>query len=108
MALPRPCRRCGRPGTTTGLCPSCTSVANAVREQGRGTAAQRGYDAEHRRRAAALRREGRRCCLCGTPIDYALRAPDPRSFTAHHLTRDKRGPLDAAHRDCNERAGAPQ
>lgn len=71
----------------------------------------RGYDAEHEARAAALRadaeRRGLPCGLCFEKIDFSLRSPHPRSFVAHHLTRDKRGPIGPAHRRCNERAGQP-
>jgi hypothetical protein len=74
----------------------------------RSSRQSRDYDAEHDRRAAELRQtaEERRwpCSLCHLPIDYRLRSPHPRSFTAHHV-KDKRGPLAPAHRDCNERQG---
>lgn len=99
----RPCVDCGKPGTRTGRCADCTRA----RERRRGTAADRGYDAEHQSRAAALRAQQRACCLCGADIDTTLRAPHPLSFSAHHLTGDKRGPMDAAHLVCNERAGRP-
>lgn len=85
------------------MCPTCTRA----KDQARGTTAQRGYGGEHKTRAAALRKERRPCALCGHGIDYTLHAPHPLSFTAHHTTADKRGPLDAAHRVCNERAGKP-
>lgn len=72
---------------------------------------QRGYDSEHSRRSDHLRQEakdkGWPCVLCDRPIDFALRAPHPFSFAAHHTTRDKRGPLAPSHKRCNERAGQP-
>lgn len=108
MALTKPCVRCGRPGTTRGKCDNCRRIDDARREQERGTAAERGYDAEYFRRRAALAKLRRSCCLCGTPIDYSLKAPHPGAFSAHHLTQDKRGPIDAAHLGCNESAGKPQ
>ena len=89
-------------------CPVSTRRDNAAREATRATPAARGYDARHKRRALMLRNERRPCCLCGGAIDYRLKAPDPQSFTAHHTTADKAGPLDAAHRVCNERAGKPR
>lgn len=98
----KPCLDCGRP-RTPGRCPAC----QAKRDSQRGTTTDRGYGTDHQRRSAALRELQRACCLCGQAIDYTLRGPHPRSFTAHHLTRDKRGPMDAAHRVCNERAGQP-
>jgi hypothetical protein len=76
-------------------------------DERRGTPVERGYDAAHRQRALALRHERRACCLCGHGIDYRLRSPDPGSFSVQHLTPDKAGPIDAAHRRCNERAGSP-
>lgn len=103
----RPCLDCGRPGTT-GRCPTCKARHQQTTDQRRGTPAQRGYDADHYRRAADLRAKRRPCCLCHGPIDYLLRTPHPLSFTAHHLTGDKLGPMDAAHRVCNERAGRPR
>lgn len=30
-------------------------------------------------------RENRPCSLCGKPIDYTLKWPDPGSFTADHV-----------------------
>jgi hypothetical protein len=78
-----------------------------LRESLRGTPAERGYDAEYRRRRATLKQLRRACCLCGGEIDYTAKAPAPASFSAHHLTRDKRGAIDAAHLLCNDRAGQP-
>jgi hypothetical protein len=85
------------------LCRTCQAKADTQR----GSTAERGYGTEHQRRSADLRALRRACCLCGRGIDYTLRSPHPWSFTAHHLTRDKSGPMDAAHRVCNERAGKP-
>lgn len=92
----RPCLACGTPGTR-GRCDNCG---------GRRTTA-RGYGADHQRRVAALRTQANPCALCGQPIDYTLRSPHPGSFSAHHTTDDKRGPIVASHRLCNEQAGQP-
>jgi hypothetical protein len=85
--------------------------ARAARERYRPSAAARGYGGEHRRRALALRTRSQLdhapCMLCDQPIDYALRAPHPLSFAAHHTTPDKLGPMVPSHRVCNERAGRP-
>lgn len=107
MTLPKPCYSCGNPTRNGSRCPTCQTTVNAEREATRATPAQRGYDAQHQRRAAALRKQGGPCALCGNNIDYQLRSPDPWSFSAHHVTDDKRGPMVAAHRRCNERAGKP-
>jgi 5-methylcytosine-specific restriction endonuclease McrA len=47
------------------------------------------------------------CHICGQPIDYTLRHPDPLSFVVDHLVPLARGGTDAlankaaAHRSCN-------
>jgi 5-methylcytosine-specific restriction endonuclease McrA len=47
------------------------------------------------------------CWICGQPIDYALKHPDPKSFVVDHVVPLAKGGLDvienkrAAHRDCN-------
>ena len=104
----RICQTCDGLHQSGVPCPVSTRRDNAAREATRATPAARGYDARHKRRALMLRNQRRPCCLCGGAIDYRLKAPDPQSFTAHHTTADKTGPLDAAHRVCNERAGKPR
>lgn len=55
----------------------------------------------------------RPCCICGEPIDYRLRWPNPRSFSVQHLVSRKIRPdltfdvmnCDAAHLDCNQSQG---
>lgn len=62
---------------------------------------------------AEVRARRRPCCLCGQPIDYSLRYPDPQSFTVQHVKdwhghpelREDPANLDAAHKLCNETAG---
>lgn len=103
----KPCLVCGTPSAGS-RCPAHQAQYQAAVDERRGTPAERGYGAEHKRRALALRAQRRGCCLCGLPIDYDLRAPSPGAFSAHHLTGDKSGPLDAAHKVCNEREGKPQ
>ena len=99
----KPCVRCGVPGTRNGICPTCQVFTS----RGPGSTTKRGYGSTHQRRAAALRGRGLPCSLCGQEIDYQLTAPHPHSFTAHHTTRDKSGPIAPAHRFCNEREGKP-
>lgn len=53
------------------------------------------------------------CGICGEPIDYTLKHPDPRSYVVDHILPIKHGGLDelfmpdgtpqkqAAHRECN-------
>lgn len=58
-----------------------------------------------------IRRTKAPCHLCGKPIDYSLRSPDPKSFVVDHVVPLARGGLDelankaAAHRDCNRTKG---
>jgi len=58
----------------------------------------------HRKVLAA---SGAACHICGQPIDYTLRYPDPMSFVADHVVPLNRGGADrlenkrAAHRGCN-------
>lgn len=73
--------------------------------------AQRNTATRDRHRALIAR--GRPpCALCGEPIDYALRWPDPRCFVVDHKVPLHRGGADtlgnkqAAHRDCNRAKGA--
>ena len=110
MALTKPCVRCGKPGTATGKCDTCkrADATNSERARERGTTSARGYGTEYQRRRAALKKLRRDCCLCGEPIDYTLRYPNPGSFSGQHLTLDKQGPIDAAHLGCNLRAGSPK
>lgn len=56
-----------------------------------------------------LRRQGRPCYLCGEPIDYTLRTPDPMSFELDHIEPVSTAPErehdptnhGATHRRCN-------
>jgi 5-methylcytosine-specific restriction endonuclease McrA len=65
-------------------------------------------------RARLLRRARRDrlpCHLCGLPIDYTLRTPDPGSFEADHVEPHSLGGTDSldnlrpAHRACNRSKG---
>lgn len=71
-------------------------------------------DHAYRRAAARLRAKaeasGAPCAFCGGAIDYALRPPHPRSFSADHVTPLSRGgqlmgELRPAHLFCNASAG---
>lgn len=59
---------------------------------------------QHRR---YIRRTKPPCHICGDPIDYTLRSPDPWSFVVDHVIPIARGGADvlenkaAAHRSCN-------
>ena len=58
----------------------------------------------HRRTIAA---QGKPCWICGKPIDYALKWPDPKCFVVDHVVPiDKGGPdvlenCRPAHHRCN-------
>jgi hypothetical protein len=98
-----PCLDCGTPTRGRTRCP----VHTQTHRMQRASTTQRGYGSQHQARAALLRAQQLPCTLCGRDIDYALHAPHPMSYTAHHPTRDKAGPLLPAHRVCNEQAGQP-
>lgn len=99
--LTRPCVDCGRPGTN-GRCPACRSAYNARRDAARGTPAERGYDAAHRRlrrQWSALVDAGQvRCARCGQPIH-------PGQAWALDHTDDRTGYLGPSCADCNAIAG---
>jgi 5-methylcytosine-specific restriction endonuclease McrA len=54
-----------------------------------------------------LRQRRGNCGICGLPIDYTLKWPDPMCFVADHITPLTAGGLDilankqAAHNTCN-------
>lgn len=56
---------------------------------------------------AAIRRGSPPCALCGEPIDYALRWPDPMCYVVDHKVALAQGGEDmlankqAAHNRCN-------
>jgi hypothetical protein len=88
-------------------CPACQQASNRNRDQKRGTRQQRGYGAEHAKRAkqvvTAALASGTGCCYCGGPPTPA----DP--FVGCHIYAQSRGgpangPLAAGHRSCNSRA----
>ena len=62
-----------------------------------------------RRHRAAIARTKPPCALCGDPIDYSLKWPDPMCFVADHVIPVKLGGPDtldnkqAAHNDCNRK-----
>jgi 5-methylcytosine-specific restriction endonuclease McrA len=59
---------------------------------------------QHRR---AIARTKPPCGICGQPIDYALKSPDPMSFEVDHIIPRAAGGPDtlenkqASHRKCN-------
>ena len=70
------------------------------------TATPRSSTARDRHRKA-IRRTRPPCGVCGEPIDYTLRYPDPMSYTVDHVVPLAKGGSDeldnkqAAHRKCN-------
>lgn len=61
-----------------------------------------------RKRARCLAPDPLFCALCGEQIDKTLKAPHPRSAVADHIDPVSRGghnlgPLQPAHKDCNEK-----
>ena len=71
----------------------------------RNTTQQERHRARHRATQAA-------CHICGNPIDYTLRWPDPKSFVVDHIIPIARGGphtfenTAAAHADCNSKKRA--
>ncbi len=71
----------------------------------RNAATQLKHRAKHRSRKAA-------CHICGEPIDYTLKWPDPRCFVVDHVTPIAKGGTHtfdntaAAHADCNSKKRA--
>lgn len=72
-------------------------------------------DKQYRAKRAALKQRVARyrlpCVVCSEPIDLALRAPHPRSFSADHVTEisaggDLLGELQPTHLGCNSARGA--
>ena len=59
------------------------------------------------RHRAIIAKTGAPCALCGEPIDYSLRYPDPDSFVVDHVVPLNRGGDDvlanktASHNRCN-------
>lgn len=74
-------------------------------------------DSLRKKHRAIIARSKPDCHICGEPIDYALRYPDPRCFVVDHLHPVAKGGSDllsnkaAAHHGCNStkraRAYAP-
>jgi len=84
-------------------CAPCQAERDRERQAARPKTAERGYGADHRRRAAEVLDGATQCCYCGRP-------PEPGdSFVACHIYAQSRGgpkdgPLAAGHRSCNARA----
>lgn len=92
--MPTICARCGStctaPAWAKGMCPPCSGQYNAQR----GSAHQRGYGVEHRRRRAEVLEPGAVCHWCGAPatqVDHV--APVARGGAG--------GPLVPACAPCN-------
>jgi 5-methylcytosine-specific restriction endonuclease McrA len=67
-------------------------------------------DPLYRKNRADLRRKRLPCWLCGKPIRYDLKAPEPLSFSADHVDPvanggHNHGELRAAHLGCNKQRG---
>ena len=68
------------------------------------------------RARALVRRSGSDCHICGLPIDYTLKSPDPMSFEVDHKVPMAVDPSLAAvpsnwaasHRRCNRAKGDKQ
>ena len=64
------------------------------------------------RMRARFKAAGAACHICGRPIDYDLKSPDPMSFEVDHLQPIAKGGTDtidnagASHRTCNSKKRA--
>jgi 5-methylcytosine-specific restriction endonuclease McrA len=73
----------------------------------RGAVSVRGNTTQRERDRSVIRRTKPPCGICGDPIDYTLRSPDPGSFEVDHIVPLNRGGTDtpdnkqASHRRCN-------
>lgn len=75
--------------------------------------AQRGTSKAWKRLTDAQRSKRLPCFLCGQPIDYTLKWPDPGSFSADHIKpwirhvelRLDPGNVVSAHLRCNQSKG---
>ena len=96
---PRPCLSCGRLVASGSHRPRCQAQRERARDARRGTARQRGYDADHdaeRARWAPLVDSGAvTCARCGQPI-----APGESWDHAD----DRSGYLGPSHARCNRAA----
>ncbi|GAB3817710.1 hypothetical protein [Micromonospora zhanjiangensis] len=101
--MPRALKPCSTPGcpelVRTGRCSTCTGQA----EQQRGTAAQRGYGARHRRRFRTRVLQRNPLCVCvDTSHDHGTQCLRPSTVADHH-PRSRRE-LEAAGLDPNDPA----
>jgi hypothetical protein len=86
-------------------CAPCQAQNDRARYAARPSTTERGYGADHRRRAAIVLKDATECCYCGKP-------PSPGDpFVACHVYAQSRGgpkdgPLAAGHQSCNNRAAA--
>ena len=69
-------------------------------------------DMLRKKHRATIARTKPACYLCGEPINYELRYPDPRSFVVDHVIPIAKGGSDelhnkrAAHHECNSKKRA--
>lgn len=72
----------------------------------------REHTSTQKRNHAHMRRLRLPCAICGQPIDYSLKYPDPGSMVVDHILPVVAGGTDAltncqpAHRRCNSAKGA--
>lgn len=69
-------------------------------------------DALRKRHRAIVAKAKPGCHICGRPIDYSLKFPDPMCFVLDHLVPIAKGGADtidnkkAAHHECNSKKRA--
>jgi 5-methylcytosine-specific restriction endonuclease McrA len=84
-------------------------MSQSTQGGGRGRSSKR-----WRRLVANLRSQHRPCWLCGQPIDYTLKPPDPSAFQVDHIKPRSHYPelaeeptnLAPAHARCNNSKGS--
>lgn len=109
----RPCRRCGKgvppsPADRVYCSPGCR---RAVRNKARKTLLRNARD-ETVSMAVLRERDRDTCRLCGEPIDFTKKPPEPRAATIDHILalsrggRHSYGNTQLAHFGCNMAKGA--
>lgn len=101
----RRCLDCSMLTAKGSRCPRCEKARQSKRNAGRAH-----YSGDYSTRRGVLLNHaavvGAPCAICGKPIDYTLKWPDPMSPTADHLVPgDPKSLLRPAHARCNSSRG---
>jgi 5-methylcytosine-specific restriction endonuclease McrA len=107
------CRRCGKVlRDATGTRRYCSSTCRKAEQRGRRREVLRRAHVEDVTMAELRRRDEDRCRICGEPVDFTKRPPDPSAATIDHVIALSRGGehsygnTQLAHLRCNTAKGA--